>query len=57
MGQNIPQQNKGKLKGVADVVFVVDFSGSMSPVIDGLKNHINDFVRSLEQTNQQIIID
>lgn len=46
----------GKAKGVADVVFVVDVSGSMSPVIEAVKSHINTFVESI-RTNSQSPID
>lgn len=44
----IPQ----KLKGVADVVFVMDTSGSMSPVISAVKNHITTFVDSIQKHSQ-----
>lgn len=36
-----------KVKGVADIVFVVDVSGSMGPVIEDLKKNISIFVDSL----------
>ena len=44
------------MKGVADVVFVMDTSGSMSPVIEAVKNHIVTFVDSI-QKNSQMPID
>lgn len=36
-----------KVKGVADIVFVLDVSGSMGPVIEDLKRNISIFVDSL----------
>ena len=33
--------------GAADIVFVVDRSGSMSPTIDTVRNNINEFARNL----------
>lgn len=45
-----------KMKGVADVVFVMDTSGSMSSVIESVKNHIITFVESI-QANSQMPID
>jgi len=41
-----------KLKGVADVVFVMDISGSMMPVIDAVKHHLSTFVDSIERHSQ-----
>jgi len=35
-------------KNKVDIVFVIDNSGSMSPVIEGVKEHINTFITSLE---------
>lgn len=40
-------QARGKTKGVADVVFLIDISGSMSPIIDALRKNIEAFVDSL----------
>lgn len=40
-------QPRPKTKGVADVVFLVDVSGSMSPIIDALRKNIEAFVDSL----------
>ena len=36
-----------KKAGEADIVFVVDRSGSMSPTIDTVRNNINEFARNL----------
>lgn len=44
-----------KLKGVADVVFVMDISGSMSPVISSVKNHITSFVDSVRKYSQPAV--
>ena len=44
-----------KLKGVADIVFVLDVSGSMEPVIESVKNHIGAFVDSINQSSQMPI--
>jgi hypothetical protein len=40
-------QARAKTKGVADIVFVVDISGSMAPCIDALRQNIDTFVGSL----------
>ena len=41
-------QAREKTKGVADIVFVVDISGSMAPCIDALRQNIETFVGSLD---------
>lgn len=51
------QQKIAKLKGIADIVFCIDFSGSMESCIKGVKDHIQNFVNSLETTNKNLIID
>jgi hypothetical protein len=40
-------QARTKTKGVADVVFLIDVSGSMAPIIDALRTNIEAFVDSL----------
>ena len=40
-------QTRARTKGVADVVFLIDVSGSMSPIIDALRKNIEAFVDSL----------
>lgn len=40
-------QMRAKTKGVADVVFLIDVSGSMAPIIDALRKNIETFVDSL----------
>jgi hypothetical protein len=42
-------QTRAKTKGVADIVFLVDVSGSMSPCIDALRRNIETFIDSLSQ--------
>lgn len=40
---------RAKTKGVADIVFLVDVTGSMAPIIDALRRNIEVFVDSLSQ--------
>lgn len=40
-----------KTKGVVDIVFVIDATGSMSPCIDALKTNIQTFVTTLTTTD------
>ncbi len=40
-------QTRAKTKGVADIVFLIDVSGSMTPIIDALRKNIEAFVDSL----------
>jgi von Willebrand factor type A domain len=40
---------RSKTKGVADLVFVVDVSGSMAPCIDALRKNIEAFIDSLSR--------
>jgi hypothetical protein len=42
-------QARGKTKGVADIVFTIDVSGSMEPCIDALRMNIEAFVESLSR--------
>jgi hypothetical protein len=42
-------QDRPKTKGVADIVFLIDISGSMSPCIDALRRNIETFIDSLSQ--------
>ena len=44
-----PPPARAKTKGVADIVFVVDVSGSMTPCIDALRRNIEAFVDSLSR--------
>ena len=38
---------RAKTKGVADIVFLIDVSGSMAPIIDALRKNIEVFVDTL----------
>ncbi|MBA2244198.1 MAG: VWA domain-containing protein, partial [Gemmatimonadetes bacterium] len=40
-------QQQTKTRGVADIVFLIDVSGSMAPIIDALKRNIELFIDSL----------
>ena len=40
-------QTRPKTRGVADIVFLIDVSGSMAPIIDALRKNIEAFVDSL----------
>jgi hypothetical protein len=42
-------QARGKTKGVADIVFMLDVSGSMEPCIDALRMNIEAFAESLSR--------
>ncbi len=42
-----PPTQRPKTKGVADLVFLIDVSGSMAPVIDALRRNIETFIDSL----------
>lgn len=44
-----PPQVRAKTKGVADLVFVVDVTGSMAPCIDALRKNIEMFIDSLSK--------
>ena len=44
-----PPAARAKTKGVADIVFVVDISGSMAPCIDALRKNIEAFIDSLSR--------
>ena len=39
-------------KGIADVVFCLDASSSMSPCIDGVRGHIGDFLAGIKSNTQ-----
>lgn len=42
------QTTKSSSKNRVDIVFVIDNSGTMASIIDGVKNHVTTFVKSLE---------
>jgi hypothetical protein len=43
------QESLAKVKGICDIVFLVDISGSMKPCLDGLVDNINNFVNTLQE--------
>ncbi|HYF57376.1 MAG TPA: vWA domain-containing protein [Burkholderiaceae bacterium] len=47
--QSAPPTARPKTKGVADLVFVVDVTGSMAPCIDALRTNIEAFIDSLNR--------
>ncbi len=49
-----------KTKGIVDIVFLIDVTGSMSPCINALKDNIQTFVSSLTEkdaNNQPVVKD
>ena len=54
MAQN---ENAPRIKGVADIVFVVDVSGTMSDIIDAVKQYIAEFVDMLLNDPQSTVRD
>ncbi len=44
-----PVAPRAKTRGVADIVFLIDVSGSMTPIIDALRKNIETFIDSLSQ--------
>lgn len=58
----INNQQQKKIKGVADIVILVDVTGSMTPCIDGLKANLNTFIDNLgklevEKEQEKIDLD
>lgn len=52
----MPNQNEPKLKNKADIVFLLDITGSMAPCIDDLKSNIDQLSDSFEGT-QDVEVD
>lgn len=50
----MPDQQGPKVKGVADIVFLVDSTGSMRPCIDQLRASIAQFCEQLSSGNQAV---
>jgi len=51
-----PQANQApKIKGVADIVFCIDATGSMEPCIEGVKTGVQNFVSGLQSDAQKPI--
>lgn len=53
----IIQQKVSKIKGVTDIIFCIDKSGSMSDCINGVKNNVTTFVNSINTNNPNVSID
>jgi hypothetical protein len=53
----IQQQKINKIKGVTDVLFCIDTSGSMEPCLEGVKNNVNLFIDSMITANPNVKID
>ena len=49
-------QPRAKTKGVADIVFIVDVSGSMKPCIDALRINIEAFIDSLSKGGATMLL-
>jgi len=49
-GQIQQQEVEKKVRGKADIVFIIDVTGSMGPALEGLKENLNKFVDELEGT-------
>jgi len=49
----MPSPQQEKTRGVADIVFLLDVTGSMQPCIDALKNNIANFIESLTTKDAQ----
>ena len=47
-------QDMATSKNNVDIVFVIDDSASMEPVIDGVENNINGFLNSLQNSGKKI---
>ena len=46
-------QQQEKAKGVVDIIFLMDATGSMSPCIEALKNNIATFIETLTTQDPQ----
>jgi hypothetical protein len=51
------RMQRPKIRGIADIVFCIDFSPSMRTCIDGVKDYISTFVQSIEQADPNKAID
>lgn len=51
------EQVASKVKGVADIVFCIDATGSMQPCIDKVKSNIGSFVETIKTSNPNQPID
>jgi hypothetical protein len=51
------RMQRPRIRGIADIVFCIDFSPSMRTCIDGVKDHVSTFVQSIEQADPNKAID
>jgi len=51
------KQVPSKVKGVADIVFCIDSTGSMTPCIDNVKANIGSFVETIKTSNPNTPLD
>jgi hypothetical protein len=51
------QQQISKIKGISDIIFCIDKSGSMGPCIGGVKNNINNFINAINTFSPNLKID
>lgn len=51
------QQKIAKVKGVADIVFVIDATGSMQPCIDNVKANVENFASSIATYSANTKVD
>ncbi len=55
MGKQIVQKSKQvKVRGVADIVFCFDCTGSMSEIIKSVKDNVNKFVSNLDACDTEL---
>jgi hypothetical protein len=55
--QVVQQSQQRKVKGIADIVFVLDRSGSMAPCIQAVRDHIIEFVTALGYDQRVTTVD
>jgi len=53
----VQQSQQRRLKGIADIVFVLDRSGSMEPCIQAVRDHIMEFVGALGSDQRIASVD
>jgi hypothetical protein len=51
------KQVPSKVKGVADIVFCIDATGSMQPCIESVKTNIGSFVETIKSSNPNQPVD
>lgn len=53
----LPPPEKLRPKGIADVVFCIDSTGSMGPCIDGVKENVQKLVSGFDDSKNQVRLD